>query len=352
MSIFTVVGARPQFIKAAMVSHALQKQGIPETIVHTGQHYDTQMSAVFFEELNLKLPAYNLGISGLSHGAMTGQMLEQLEQLILVEKPKWVLVYGDTNSTLAGALAAAKLQVPIAHVEAGMRSFNRAMPEEINRVLVDHLSNLLFVTDQIAGDQLKHEGIIDNVHLVGDVMKDAVQTFSQPKDGLSLLEQLSLNPNKYILVTLHRAENTDQAKRLRLWLEQLEQIAQTIPLIFPVHPRTRAAIKALNWQPKAIQMIEPLSYRDNLALIRQAALVLTDSGGMQKEAYYLSTPCLTLRTETEWTETLIGGWNRLVGTHPEQLYEMIQAALKLHRPPILALYGDGNSAEQIARLLL
>lgn len=352
MNIFTVVGARPQFIKAAMVSRALQKLGLTETLVHTGQHYDTQMSAIFFEELNLQPPAYNLGISGLHHGAMTGQMLEKLEQLLLLEQPDWVLVYGDTNSTLAGALAAAKLQIPIAHVEAGMRSFNRAMPEEINRVLVDHLSSLLLVTDQLAADHLKNEGITQNVHVVGDVMKDAVQTFCPAAASQPLMARLGIDSQNYILVTLHRAENTDHDARLRLWLDQVEKIASTIPVVFPVHPRTRAAFERLNWQTDAIQLIEPLSYHDNLSLIKQAALILTDSGGMQKEAYYLSTPCITLRTETEWTETLKGGWNQLIGSVPEQLFKTVQATLKQQRSPTQALYGDGHSAEKIARLLL
>jgi len=354
MKIITVIGARPQFIKAAVVSLALKARGHQEMLVHTGQHYDASMSAIFFEELGLPTPQYHLGIGGLGHGAMTGRMLEALEVLLIREKPDWVLVYGDTNSTLAGALAAAKLHIPIAHVEAGMRSYNRLMPEEINRVLVDHLSHRLFVTSQEPVALLAKEGITQGIHCVGDVMYDAVLAFSQRASETDLFDKWGLSSKTYGLVTLHRAENTDNLLLLQSWLNQLELLSLKLRLIFVVHPRTALALQkfAPEWAPPQVQRIEPLGYCDMLLLQKHAALVLTDSGGMQKEALYLNTPCLTLRKETEWVETVASGWNRLLGAAPETLVPQAESMITALSQKIAPqLYGDGHAAEKIANLL-
>ncbi|MBT9544459.1 MAG: UDP-N-acetylglucosamine 2-epimerase (non-hydrolyzing) [Candidatus Sericytochromatia bacterium] len=354
MKIITVIGARPQFIKAAVVSRALKNKGHQEIVVHTGQHYDARMSDIFFKELDLPLPHYHLGIGGVSHGAMTGRMLEAIETLLLTEKPDYMLVYGDTNSTLAGALAASKLHIPIAHVEAGMRSFNSQMPEEINRVLVDHLSQLLFVTSEGPIALLAKEGILKGIHCVGDVMYDAVLAFSSRATEGDLFAKWGLSTKAFGLVTLHRAENTDDPLQLQIWLDQLELLSQKLKLIFPVHPRTAMAIQKSvpDWRPPQIKCIEPLGYFDMLLLQRHAALVLTDSGGMQKEALYLNTPCLTLRKETEWVETVAAGWNQLLGEHPEKLVANADVMLKtLTLKTAPQLYGDGHAAEKIADLL-
>ncbi|PIQ24387.1 UDP-N-acetylglucosamine 2-epimerase (non-hydrolyzing) [bacterium (Candidatus Blackallbacteria) CG17_big_fil_post_rev_8_21_14_2_50_48_46] len=354
MKIFTIIGARPQFIKAAVVSSALEKAGVQEILVHTGQHFDADMSDIFFHELGLKPPAYHLGIGGLSHGAMTGRMLESIETLLINEKPTCVLVYGDTNSTLAGALAAAKLHIPIAHVEAGMRSFNRQMPEEINRVLVDHLSDYLFVTSAKPIELLAQEGITQGVHCVGDVMYDAVLTFTALAQKSQILRRLKIKAKKYGLVTLHRAENTDSPERLKLWLNQLERLAQDLELVFTVHPRTSKAIQSIHpdWHPKGILLVEPLGYLDMLALQSQASLVITDSGGLQKEALYANTPCLTLRKETEWVETLECGWNQLIGNNPEELVSkakiLMNSCAEAQAPQ---LYGDGTASKKIVAIL-
>lgn len=354
MKIITVIGARPQFIKAAVVSLALKARGHQEVLVHTGQHYDASMSDIFFQELGLPTPQYHLGIGGLNHGAMTGRMLETVEHVLLQEKPDYVLVYGDTNSTLAGALAAAKLHIPIAHVEAGMRSFNRQMPEEINRVLVDHLSQLLFVTSQKPIELLAQEGIFEGVHCVGDVMYDAVLAFSARATDADLYAKWGLSTKAFGLVTLHRAENTDDPLQLRAWLKQLELLSRKLKLVFAVHPRTVLAIQRAvpDWDPPQIQRIEPLGYFDMLLLQKHAVLVVTDSGGMQKEALYLNTPCLTLRKETEWVETVVAGWNQLIGAAPETLVIQAESILKTHQQRTAPqLYGDGHAAEKIANLL-
>ena len=312
------------------------------------------MSDIFFQELGLPTPQYHLGIGGLNHGAMTGRMLETVEHVLLQEKPDYVLVYGDTNSTLAGALAAAKLHIPIAHVEAGMRSFNRQMPEEINRVLVDHLSQLLFVTSQKPIELLAQEGIFEGVHCVGDVMYDAVLAFSARATDADLYAKWGLSTKAFGLVTLHRAENTDDPLQLRAWLKQLELLSRKLKLVFAVHPRTVLAIQRAvpDWDPPQIQRIEPLGYFDMLLLQKHAVLVVTDSGGMQKEALYLNTPCLTLRKETEWVETVVAGWNQLIGAAPETLVIQAESILKTHQQRTAPqLYGDGHAAEKIANLL-
>lgn len=356
MKILTIVGARPQFVKAAVVARALRDRGLEEILVHTGQHYDAAMSEIFFRELELAPPQHHLGIGGLGHGAMTGRMLEAIERLLLDARPDWMLVYGDTNSTLAGALAAAKLGVPVAHVEAGMRSFNRAMPEEINRVMTDHLSRLLLVTSAEPVRLLASEGLTQGVHCVGDVMYDAVRVYgpaarrqSSAAQGLPALAKAQA----YGLVTLHRAENTDDPARLRGWLEALSELSRELPLVFPMHPRTRQRAEALmpGWSPPGIRLLAPLGYFETLALQQDAALILTDSGGMQKEALYAGVPCLTLRTETEWTETLAAGWNQLV-PEPSGLIKAALARLAdPPRGPAPQLYGDGHAAERIAELL-
>ncbi len=311
-TIVTVVGARPQFIKAAPVSKALREAGIREILVHTGQHFDDSMSGRFFRELGMEPPAHQLAINSLGHGAMTGRMLEAIEQVLLQEKPALLLTYGDTNSTLAGALAAAKLHIPVAHVEAGLRSFNRAMPEEINRILVDHMSDLLFCPTQTAIDHLKSENITKGVFAVGDVMMDATISATEIASQQStILEELKLAPKTYAVCTLHRAENTDHPERFGQLLAWLEEQGKTQPIIMPVHPRTQKIIAALPTPPKHLRLIAPLGYLDMAWLTHHASALYTDSGGLQKEAYFHRVPCVTLRDETEWVETVEAGWNRL-----------------------------------------
>jgi UDP-GlcNAc3NAcA epimerase len=311
-TILTIVGARPQFIKAAPVSRALAAAGLREILVHTGQHFDPGMSDVFFDELNIPNPAYNLEVNSLGHGAMTGRMLEKLEEVMLSEKPDIVLVYGDTNSTIAGALAAAKLHIPVAHVEAGLRSFNRRMPEELNRVMTDHLSALLFCPTQSAVRNLAAEGITSGVHAVGDVMYDATLTAAaQAKQRSKILETLGLKPGTYAVCTIHRAENTDDAEQFAKISAWLADAAKRTPIVMPVHPRTHKLMTQGANTRAGVRLIDPLGYLDMARLIHHAAAVFTDSGGLQKEAYFHRVPCVTMRDETEWVETVEAGWNRL-----------------------------------------
>src|SRR2546422_2596510 len=341
MRVLTVVGAGPQFIKAAPVSRVLREHH-DEFLLHTGQHYDEAMSDLFFRQLNIPAPDRNLEVGSGLHGAQTAAMLSGIEAVALDFKPDWVLVYGDTNSTFAGALAAAKLNLPVAHVEAGLRSFNRRMPEELNRVVADHVSTWLFAPSQGAADQLAAEGITDGVHVVGDIMMDALRLHSR---RAVLPPSLGLTSGKYALATVHRAENTDDPERLRGILRALE--ALEVPVILPLHPRTQKMIAEFGLTAAdSIRVVEPVGYLEMLALEASAAIILTDSGGVQKEAYHFGVPCLTLRDETEWTETLEFGWNRLCGADPERI---AAAALQLPtqetpRPP---LYGDGHAAERI-----
>jgi UDP-GlcNAc3NAcA epimerase len=337
-SVLTVVGARPQFIKAAPVSCALSKAGLREILVHTGQHFDALMSDTFFEELELPRPVYNLEVNSLSHGAMTGRMLERLEEVLLAEKPAMVLVYGDTNSTLAGALAAAKLYIPVAHVEAGLRSFNRKMPEEINRVMADHLSLLLFCPTRAAAANLVAEGIIHGVYAVGDVMYDSTLAAIPRADGRSrILEALHVASKCYAVATIHRAENTDDVARFERIIMWLEQMAREQLVVMPVHPRTRKLMISRGTRPKGVRLIDPVGYLDMTRLIHHAAAVFTDSGGLQKEAYFHRVPCVTLREETEWIETIESGWNRLwTSLEYKQRREILD-------------YGNGDSAEMIAK---
>jgi UDP-GlcNAc3NAcA epimerase len=338
-TILTVVGARPQFVKAAPVSRALARKRLREILVHTGQHFDDAMSAVFFEELDIPTPAYNLEVNSLGHGAMTGRMLEKLEAVMLVEKPDTVLVYGDTNSTLAGALTAAKLHIPVAHIEAGLRSFNRRMPEEINRVVTDHLSTLLFCPTQAAVRNLASEGITEGVHAAGDVMYDTtLAAVARAESHSTILEILGLRPKGYAVATIHRAENTDDSPRFLQILAWLEEAAHMRPVIMPIHPRTRRVVASLG-APKGVRLIDPLGYIDMTRLVHEAAAIFTDSGGLQKEAYFHRVPCVTLREETEWVETIEAGWNRL-WTVPR--YAARQDILD---------YGNGQAAEFITEVI-
>jgi len=349
--ILTIIGARPQFIKAAVVSRALSDigTGISEEIVHTGQHHDPNMSEIFFADLGIPTPAVNLGIRGGGHGEMTGRMLAALEQEMLSRKPAMVLVYGDTNSTLAGALAATKLHIPVAHVEAGIRSFNRRMPEEVNRVLTDHVSVLLLAPMKAAMDNLAREGLAPLAHHVGDVMYDAALSFSEvARKRSTMLDQLSLLPKSYALATVHRAENTDDPAKLAGIVGGLERIAGHCRVILPLHPRTRGRLRELGLIIKGVELLDPVSYLDMIILEQNARVILTDSGGIQKEAYFHGVPCVTLREETEWVETVSAGWNQLTGADAERMFRAFQSASP-GRP--IDEYGGGIAARRIATLL-
>lgn len=354
MKVVTIVGARPQFIKAATVSRALRAQpGVTEVLVHTGQHYDANMSDVFFAELDIPAPAHHLGIGSAGHGAQTGRMLEAIEDVIQAARPDWVLVYGDTNSTLAGALAAAKLHVPVAHVEAGLRSFNRRMPEEINRVLADHASDLLFAPTAAAVDNLRNEGIDpQRVSLVGDVMYDATLYYAAKAEQESrILDRLGLTPKGYVLATVHRAENTDDPARLNAIVDGLSAVAAEVPVVLPLHPRTRAALLRAGLLEPAqarLTLIDPVGYLDMVQLEKGAAVIATDSGGVQKEAYFNGVPCVTLRDETEWVELVEAGWNRLVpSVDATTIRDAILGAQGKCGAAITA-YGTGNAAGIVA----
>jgi UDP-GlcNAc3NAcA epimerase len=349
MKVVSIVGARPQFIKAAAFSRELRRRH-QEVLVHTGQHYDYAMSGTFFDGLEIPAPEVNLGIGSGSHGTQTGAMLGKIEEVLVSEDPQWVVVYGDTNSTLAGALAASKLHIPVAHVEAGLRSFNRRMPEEINRVLTDHISDLLLCPSQTAIRNLAGEGIARNVHLVGDIMLDVLNwARDRIKAQLpTILRQLQLGERSYVLVTVHRSENTDDETRLVDILRALNDLNK--PVIFPIHPRTRKALSKGGYELfPHVRLIDPVSYLDMVTLTGSAQLVLTDSGGLQKEAYWLGVPCLTLREETEWVETTKAGWNALVGTDHEKIVHLANTFIPpSERPP---LYGDGCVAARCVDLL-
>jgi UDP-GlcNAc3NAcA epimerase len=347
----TVVGARPQFIKAAPVSHALRARGHEERLLHTGQHYDAGLSQVFFDELDLPAPAVNLEVGSGLPGWQVGTMLVELERALCAWRPDWVLVYGDTNSTLAGALAAAKAGLPLAHVEAGLRSWRRSMPEECNRVLTDRWADLLLCPTPAAVENLAREGIERGVVMVGDTMADAVLSSRQRAvERSTAVADLGLEPGGYLLATVHRDYNTDDPQRLGAILRALDAADQ--PVVLPLHPRTRARLDALAsspWLdpagPRRVRLVEPVGYLDMLALLDGARLLLTDSGGLQKEAYLLATPCLTLRGETEWVETVDAGWNQLVDADPAR----ISAGLRDFAPPAErpSLYGDGHAAQRI-----
>ncbi|MBR0938043.1 non-hydrolyzing UDP-N-acetylglucosamine 2-epimerase [Bradyrhizobium jicamae] len=339
--ILTVVGARPQFIKAAAVSRAIRETKVlSEVMVHTGQHFDANMSDVFFDELSIPKPQYQLDVSGGGHGDMTGRMLISIEPILVAEKPDWVIVYGDTNSTLAGSLAASKLHIPVAHVEAGLRSFNRRMPEEINRLVTDHLSGLHFCPTRTAVANLAAEGVVKGVHHVGDVMYDATLfAIERSEESSTILSDLGLRSKQYGLATVHRAENTDEPNQLRVIVEFLQECARVRPLVLPLHPRTRQAASSMRLSLNGILVIDPIGYFDMAKLLHHAAEIYTDSGGLQKEAYFHRVHCTTLRDETEWTETITHGWNRL-WKGPERLNRVD-----------IDEYGEGNAAHKIVKLL-
>jgi UDP-N-acetylglucosamine 2-epimerase len=348
MRIVTVVGARPQFIKAGPFSSAI-RQRHQEILVHTGQHYDAQMSDVFFDELGLPKPDYHLGVGSGSHGAQTAQMLQRIEEVLQREAPDRVVIYGDTNSTLAGALAAAKLHIPVAHVEAGLRSFNRSMPEEINRVVADHVSSYLFAPTQNAVDNLAREGVMAGVSMTGDIMADALLANAGiARERSDALQRLALEPGGYVLATVHRASNTDDPNVLAEIIDALMLLHESV--ILPLHPRTRAALMGTDIEVEPpVRIIEPVGYLDMLALQAGARMVLTDSGGVQKEAYLLGTPCVTLRDETEWVETLKGGWNVLAGADTERILAAARRPRPQGDPP--PVFGDGHAAEHMAQAL-
>jgi len=350
MKIASIVGARPQFIKAAALSRKLRERH-EEILIHTGQHYDYEMSGVFFEGLEIPAPDVNLGVGSGRHGAQTGSMLAAIEEILISRQPDRVLVYGDTNSTLAGALAASKLHIPVVHVEAGLRSFNRQMPEEINRVVADHLSDLLYCPSATAVTNLAAEGITRGVHLVGDVMLDVLNWAKERADAAvpGVLSRLELKEREYLLATVHRSENTDNQDRLAGILKALNALEE--PVIFPVHPRTLKVINNGGKQALGphVRLIEPLGYFDMVSLSRSARLILTDSGGLQKEAYWLGVPCITLRDETEWVETVTAGWNILAGANSEKILQTVRSlAPPASRAP---LYGEGVVAEKCVDLL-
>jgi UDP-GlcNAc3NAcA epimerase len=349
MKVVTIVGTRPQFIKAAAVSRVL-RQRHQEVLLHTGQHYDYKMSGVFFDGLEMPAPDVNLEVCSGTHGVQTGAMLQGIENVLLTEQPDWLLIYGDTNSTLAGAMAAAKLNIPVAHIEAGLRSFNRRMPEEINRVVADRLSQLLLCPSDTAVKNLAAEGISKGVHLAGDVMLDILQWARQRTDasGGEILRRLNLEPKGYLLATVHRSENADDPARLAGILNAFDQIQE--PVLFPVHPRTGKAIAALGCRLRShVRMIDPLGYLEMIHLSASARMILTDSGGLQKEAYWLGVPCVTLREETEWVETVARGWNVLVGHAPD----VIVGAVNSFAPPASrpSLFGQGCVAAACIDLL-
>jgi UDP-GlcNAc3NAcA epimerase len=355
--IVTVLGARPQFIKASVVSYQIKKtSNINEIILNTGQHFDANMSDVFFEELGMSKPDYSLSIHGGTHGAMTGRMLAEVEQVLLSEKPDTVLVYGDTNSTLAGALAAVKLHIPVAHVEAGLRSFNMKMPEEVNRILTDRISNWLFTPTKAATTNLCNEGFCaEKIHTVGDVMYDvAVHHGLRVQAAGGLLSSLDLCEKGYVLATVHRAENTDHPDRLSVIVEALIRISRSMPVVWPLHPRTRNALKMtgkLDVLGSMVKLTEPLGYMKMVELEKFAALIATDSGGVQKEAFFHKVPCITLREETEWVELIEAGWNRLAPpSSPYDIVNAAEAALRSSGKPVMP-YGTGHAAEKIVKIL-
>ncbi|WP_244834822.1 UDP-N-acetylglucosamine 2-epimerase (non-hydrolyzing) [Clostridium sp. BJN0001] len=349
MKILTVVGARPQFIKAAMVSNKIRKKNT-EILVHTGQHYDADMSDVFFDELGIPKPDYNLGIGSSMHGHQTGNMLIKLEDIYLKEKPDAVLVYGDTNSTLAGALCASKLLIPVAHVEAGLRSFNKRMPEEQNRIVADHLSDILFTPTNAAVSNLKNENIINGIYNVGDVMFDAINFFNHKAENISQIKQiLDLDKKDYILSTIHRAENTNDPQKLSKIIYALNECGQRV--IFPLHPRTKKFIEKYNIiLADNIEIIDPVGYLEMILLEKNASKIVTDSGGVQKEAYFLKKPCITARDETEWIETINDGWNMIVGSNSNKILDAIQN----FNPDGTThnIFGYGNASDLICNILL
>ncbi len=350
MNVITVIGARPQFIKAAPVARALKEAGVREFLLHTGQHYESAMSQVFFDELGIAAPHWHLGCGGGSHGAMTGAMLAGIERILIDHSPDVVLVYGDTNSTLAGALAAAKLHIPVAHVEAGLRSFNKTMPEELNRICTDHISTWLFCPSDLAAGHLADEGVKSGIFVVGDVMEDGLRTtLKRVAREPERLARLGILGSGYALMTLHRAENTDDSERLASILRGISISGHEV--VFPMHPRTRAALDRTGLAlPPNVKSIPPVGYLDMAALIGGCQYILTDSGGLQKEAFWAGKPCLTLRDETEWNETVTTGWNTLVGASSERI---ATGSHNISAPTIAPqVNGVQGASQRIAELLL
>lgn len=353
--IATIIGARPQFIKATMVSRALKNiKNIDEILIHTGQHYDRNMSEIFFGELGIEKPKYNLGVASGNHGAQTGKMLESIENVLLKNKVDYVLIYGDTNSTLAGALAASKLNIPLAHVEAGVRSYNRSMPEEINRIVADHVADIHFAPTKAAVQNLEKEGVFGpSVHLVGDVMYDATLHYSEKSLKRSnILETLKIEKGNYLLATIHRAENTEDPDRLKTIFEVLSNVSLHMQVVFPMHPRTRNGLKRYGIrieQTSAKKIIQPVGYLDMIQLEANARVIVTDSGGVQKEAYFHKVPCVTFREETEWVELLEIGANRLSppGLQSAMYKNILEMAEKEIAESNESLYGDGDAANKI-----
>ena len=352
--IITIVGARPQFVKAAAVSRAFKNTNIKEILVHTGQHFDKNMSEIFFEEMEIPVPEYNLGISSLGHGAMTGRMLEKIEEVIIKEKPDGLMVYGDTNSTIAGALAAKKLGIKVFHVEAGLRSFNMKMPEEINRILTDRISDCLFCPTDTAVDNLMNEGFGNfgsKVIKTGDVMYDAALFYSKKSvEKSDIIKQLGLINTPYLLATVHRQENTDNKDRLNEIVNGLNQLSNDTQVVVPLHPRTRKILSSSNIKVN-FNIIDPVGYFDMIELIKNSQLILTDSGGLQKEAYFFKKYCVTLRDETEWTELVHHGYNTLVGASKKKIIEQSEALLNKKKLFNDELYGNGNASGLIAGLI-
>ncbi|MCT8976126.1 UDP-N-acetylglucosamine 2-epimerase (non-hydrolyzing) [Clostridium sp. CX1] len=348
MKILTVIGTRPQFIKAAAVSNIIRKDH-HEVLVHTGQHYDKNMCRVFFDELKIPKPDYNIEVGSGNHGHQTGSMLIKLEDIYLKEKPDLVLVYGDTNSTLAGALCASKLLIPVAHIEAGLRSFNKNMPEEQNRVLTDHLSKLLFVPTASALNNLSNERITAGVFNVGDVMFDAILNFKKlAEEKYNIIQDLDVEPDKYILTTIHRAENTNSIDRLKNIIQALNECGKNV--ILPLHPRTKKYISDYDLTfNKNIKVIDAVGYLDMINLEMNSEKIVTDSGGVQKEAFFMKKPCITMRDETEWVETVENGWNEVVGTNKDKILNcIIKFEPKIKQKNI---FGDGRSCEKILEIL-
>uniref|UniRef100_UPI0040485D55 non-hydrolyzing UDP-N-acetylglucosamine 2-epimerase n=1 Tax=Aliarcobacter sp. TaxID=2321116 RepID=UPI0040485D55 len=357
MKILTILGARPQFIKAGSVSREIGKhKEIEEIIVHTGQHYDANMSDIFFDEMQISKPNYFLGIGGKSHGAMTGQMIEKIEEVALKEKPDWIMVYGDTNSTLAGAIVASKLHIKLAHIEAGLRSFNMKMPEEVNRILTDRVSNILFCPTDTAIHNLKNEGYENlDIRIVksGDVMQDGAIFYKNLAVKPSIIQNSKLNIQNYILCTIHRAENTDDEIRLKSIFEALNEIAKEKQVILPLHPRTRNILNNLKLNIQNLTLIDPVGYLEMVWLIDNCDFVMTDSGGLQKEAYFFEKQCITLRDETEWVELVECGANTLVGADKEKILKVYRSDSKFNiQNSTLDLYGDGKASENIIKELI
>ncbi len=351
MKLLTIIGARPQFIKAVAVSREIAKhESIKEIIVHTGQHFDANMSEIFFDQMQIPIPDYNLEINSLSHGAMTGRMIEKIEAVLLQEKPDWVLVYGDTNSTIAGSLAAKKLHIKVAHVEAGLRSFNRKMPEEINRILTDKISDLLLCPTELAVKNLEAEGIgkhsLAKIVKSGDVMQDAAIFYSD----LAKKPEVDL-PQKFILATIHRAENTDDPERLGSIVKALNKINQEVVIILPIHPRTRKIMAKSNLEIN-FRLIDPVGYLEMIYLLKNCQLVMTDSGGLQKEAFFFHKPCVTIRDETEWVELVDNGFNEVVGSQLHKILEGYQKMVNRQLDYNINLYGNGTASQKIIQELI